>query len=499
MWPFKKKNKPVAVMPRRPATRTFKAADISRLVSSWRISNTSIDRDLRSTLHIMRARSRELWANNEYAKRFLNQCKTNIVGPMGITLQNKAKDPNGTLDRLANAAIEEAWRQWSKKGRCDVTAKHSRRDVENLIVETVARDGEVLIRKRPLYNNANQFAVQIIEADYLDHRLNEERSDGSSIRMGVELDVYGKPVAYHLHRQHPGDLMHTGTGDYDVVTADQIEHIFIPMRAHQTRGIPWMHAAMIALWDVGGYREAAIVAARVGAAKMGFFTSPSGDGYTGDDVDAAGNTITEAEPGTFDQLPSDTTLETWDPTYPHDQFGEFNKAMLRGIAGALGVSYHSFANDLEGVNFSSSRAGILEERDMWMCLQEWLSESFHDQVFPEWLQTQLLIGAVTFPNGRRLPDTKFDKFNAATWQGRRWPWVDPLKDWQAQREAVDGRFVSVSSVIRKTGADPDEVFAEIAAEQQKMAELGIGPATVMPAITESETEDEEDAETSEQT
>jgi capsid protein len=33
---------------------------------------------------------------------------------------------------------------------------------------------------------------------------------------------------------------------------------------------------------LNGYLEAEIVGARVGASKMGFFTSPDGDGYVGD-------------------------------------------------------------------------------------------------------------------------------------------------------------------------------------------------------------------------
>ena len=41
--------------------------------------------------------------------------------------------------------------------------------------------------------------------------------------------------------------------------------------------------AIGALKMLHGYREAELVAARVAASKMGFITSPDGDGYTGDD------------------------------------------------------------------------------------------------------------------------------------------------------------------------------------------------------------------------
>lgn len=481
MWPFKRKT-----AQKSQRIRAFNAAEINRLTASWSGSNASLDRDLVNTLPILRGRSRDLCANNEYAKRFIHQVKVNIVGAQGVTLQNKARNNSGELDQPANNAIELAWKEWSKRGNCDVTGKLTRSDIERLIVETVARDGEILIRRVPGYDNDNKYALQVIEADYLDHKANEERPNGTKTVMGVDLDTWGKPVSYHILRKHPGDRAAIQGREHDIVPAEEILHLYVPMRAHQTRGVPWMHAAMVSLADVGGYREAAIVAARVGASKMGFFMSPTGDEYVGDGTDAAGNVITEAEPGTFDQLPEGTTLESWDPTYPHDQFESFNKAMLRGIAGGLGVAYHSFANDLEGVNFSSARAGILEERDTWMMLQDWLSTGFSSQIYPEWLRNGLLRGQIMLPTGKPLPRERFDKFNAATWQARRWSWVDPLKDIQANREAIAQRVRSISSVIRETGNDPDDVFDEIQKERMKMEEMGIEPEHLTASAAQTE-------------
>ena len=473
------------------------AADINDLTKSFNSHPTSIDRDLFGRINILRARSRDLWANNEYAKRFSHQLRANVVGAQGIKLQVRAMLRSGEMDEAANKAIEFSYKQWSKRGNCDVTRKLSRRELENVVVDTVARDGEILVRRIPGYENAHGYALQLIEADFLDQNLNEERTDGTCIRMGVELDVWGAPVNYYLHQKNPGDLYTASYRNYNVVPASEVIHLFIPLRPHQTRGVPWMHAAMINLWDTGGYREAAIIAARVGAAKMGIFTTPTGEEYQGDDKAADGSIIMEAEPGHFDQVPEGTTLEKWDPTYPHEQFADFNKAMLRGIAGAIGVAYHSFANDLEGVNFSSSRAGILEERDMWVLLQTWLIEGLHATYFPEWPSQAMGMGTVKLPSGLAIPARNVQKFaDAATWQGRRWQWVDPKKDMETNQGSVDYRFRSISSVIRESGGDPDDVFAEIAEERKKMDALGITPETVSstPAVAGNEDEDEENTE-----
>jgi capsid protein len=94
-------------------------------------------------------------------------------------------------------------------------------------------------------------------------------------------------------------------------------------------------------------------------------------------------------------------------------YADFVKANLRGVASGLGVAYHALANDLEGVSFSSIRSGTLEERDAWMLIQEWFSQSFLDRVHAEWLQSALAFGQIALPNGSTLPITKLDKFSAA--------------------------------------------------------------------------------------
>ena len=95
--------------------RNYTAAATERLFAGWTTASRTADEDIRRTLKIIRARARELERNNDYAKKFLKLCVANIVGPNGMGMQNKAKDFNGALDKLANDQIEEAWQEWGKK------------------------------------------------------------------------------------------------------------------------------------------------------------------------------------------------------------------------------------------------------------------------------------------------------------------------------------------------------------------------------------------------
>jgi len=64
-----------------------------------------------------------------------------------------------------------------------------------------------------------------------------------------------------------------------------------------------MSTAMTRLHNLGQYEEAEVVASRVSACKMGFFKPDvTVEGYTGDDIDDVGNTISEASPASFELL-----------------------------------------------------------------------------------------------------------------------------------------------------------------------------------------------------
>jgi capsid protein len=69
--------------------------------------------------------------------------------------------------------------------------------------------------------------------------------------------------------------------------ADEIIHVFVPEFAEQVRGVPWMYAALLNLVHLGAFEEAAVIAARIGAANMGFIESPDG-GKTLADMAAPG-------------------------------------------------------------------------------------------------------------------------------------------------------------------------------------------------------------------
>jgi lambda family phage portal protein len=450
--------------------RAYAAANPGRLFADFKSSERSADSELSPVLKVIRSRSRDLVRNNQYAKRYMNLLKTNVIGGKGFGLQVKALDTVGKLDETGNSAVEQAFMQWGKLGNPTVDGRMSWNDAQRLCLEALARDGEVFVVKHRGNAFADSFAIEFIESDQVDETKNEKLANGNEIRMGVELNKFKKPVAYHFLSYHPGDYDFTTMSVSKKtirIPADKVIHVFMPLRSGQTRGEPWMSPAMSGLKQLSAYIEAALVAARVGASKMGFFTSPGGDGFIADDLDGQ-VPIMDAEPGTFHQLPTGVDFKTFDPQNPNNEFESFHKSVLKSVASALGISYTSLSNDLEATSYSSIRQGALEERDYYRDVQQFMIEHFVRPVFDGWLESAMEI------NSFGIPLRQYARFsNAAEFRGKGWSWIDPLKEMNASVVGLKSGILSIQDVASQYGKDAEELMAQIQRDKNLAEQFGI--------------------------
>ena len=158
---------------------------------------------------------------------------------------------------------------------------------------------------------------------------------------------------------------------------------------------------------------------------------------------------------------------------------------LRLIASGMGVAYHELGNDLAGVNYSSGRLGVLEERDYFMELQNLMVDAICRPVYEDWIKAALLNGAIDLPFD---PDRYMDP-EAYEFIPRRWPWVDPLKDSQASTLDVQNGFSTHPEILHQHGKDWRAVYKQIAAEREFADELGIQLGTDIRADALSEVND----------
>jgi lambda family phage portal protein len=443
----------------------FKGAEMSRLWYDWVASPISADQEIYNDFLRLRHRARELRRNNALIRQYITMLENNVIVDAGLKLQALVRNADGKLAAQINTKIEAAWEAWAKIVTVDCTMGLV--DAEHLLLASLAVDGEICIRKiRSYADNKFRFAIQIIDPDLLDHQFFRGPGAGDNqneIRLGVEINTWGKPVAYWFWDRHPTDLTNVGARKRIRVLADEIIHVFRPDRVNQSRGVTWLNSIMMPTKMLDGYVEAEVVAARIGASKMGFFEWQDGSDYEPPKEDE--KLDIEATPGSFEMLPPGLKLTEWKPEHPSTAFPNFLKSIQRWIASALGVSYNAIANDLEGINFSSIRAGLLQERDQWRKLQKFFARRVLHPIYEEWLEFATLSGQLV------LDSRQWELFYKVKFVPRGWQWVDPLKDVNSSIAEIDNGLTSRGRVCAEQGEEWADIAEELKEEQDLIEAL----------------------------
>ena len=445
---------------------SYDAAKIGRLLADFQGSSGSADAELKGNLRVMRERCREMARNDPYVKRYIQLHKDNVVGPAGIAHQVKAMNvASGQMDVMGNDIVESAWAEFSQMGNCTADGRSSMIDLLNGVITAEARDGEawVQVLRSPVFKHG--IAFNQFEADLIDEQKNQKLRNGAEIRMGVEVDRFQRPIAYWMKERHPGDTDFASMtiNDSRRIDAKNVIHIYEQVRPGQTRGEPRLAPALAAIKMLNGHREAELVAARMAASKMGFFTSESGEDVPADDYEnGVGSVpIINAEPGTFHQLPTGVDFKPFNMDHPSTAFGEFQKGILLSIATSMGVSYASLSSDLSGTSYSSVRQGELEQREYYRGQQRYLVDHFLRPAYALWLQHVMEFGYIP------IPAVRFQKFYSATeFRPRGWQWVDPLKEINAAVTGMHNGIMSPQDVATQYGNDFEETMKDWQAAQQ---------------------------------
>lgn len=470
--------RPTQPEPAKPRRRTYAGARLSRLTADWFTSNTSADAEIKTSLRKLRDRSRQLVRDNPYAKQAKRTTQINVIGS-GIKMQSQVMALRGKKrDERINTAIEIAWERWCKADHCDVAGRNSFHMMELLAAGALPESGEVLFRlvRQKFGKSRVPLALEVIESDLLDDEYNGEVSaKGNEWRMGVEIDKWGRPVRYAFLTRHPGDYWFAGADrrneKHAFVAARDVIHLFIPERPGQNRGVPWFASVMDDVHQLEGYEQAAVVRARAASALMGFISSPEGE-LEGDTVENE-QRLAEFEAGVFKYLNPGESITVPNLSSPDAQFEMFVRSKIRRFASGFGASYETISRDFSETNYSSSRLSLLEDREHWRTVQNYLIENFHQRVFEEWLDAAVLSGELDLPDY----ELRHDRYDTPRWQARGWSWVDPLKEVQAYREAEAAGYMTKAQIVAQLGGDLDDNLLQLQREQQLALELGVAVDT----------------------
>lgn len=435
-WNRKQKQKQ-AILQRR-----FESATVERLTADWILSTFSISDEIKQDLETLRNRSRDLEQNSDIARRYLSLVETNIVGK-GFQLLVPAE--------LADLKFK--FEQWANSA--DIRGILSWPDLQRYIVRSVARDGEIFVQLVRDTSRPSGLALNIIEADAIEHSRNET---WNRIYNGVELSETGEPIAYH----------YKSGATYKRIPASDMIQISRFGRIGQTRGFPWLAGSMRSIRMLDKYQESELVASRLASCKSGFYQqSLPGREFVADGATQSGAPITDAAPGVFEILPPGWDFKSYDPNHPTTQYGDFVRAILRQIAGGLNVSYGSLSGDYSDSNYSSSRIGLDLEKEHFLTLQSWFSNCFLSAVFSEWLRMANAVGEISVQE-KQMAET------SAAWIGKRFPYINPCDDLAAIEKEINLGLKSPSQAAAEKGESYSQIQTQIRADKELSA---VGGAT----------------------
>lgn len=387
-----------------------------------------------------------------------------VANAVGTGIKPRSQHP----DAKVREKLHALWARWTDKA--DASGLTDFYGLQAIAVRTMAESGEIFARLRVSDDGHNPLRIEILDRDQVPLDLHREIGEGSRIRAGIEFDASGKRTAYHCYRYRPGDALSSMALDTVRIPASDMIHLFNPLAPGQLRGITWLAPILLRLHELDQYEDAALVKAKVAALFTGFIRDPDGT-VAGMNNGSAINGILQVgmEPGSLIPLPPGADIQFSDPADPGD-YGAYVKNHIRAIASGLGIPYELVSGDLEGVTYSSIRAGLVEFRRRIEQLQHSIIVfQFCRPVWERFIRLSVLSGHIPVQDFDRDPAA----YLAADWLPPKWDWVDPLKDARAEIAQIKAGLKSRSQSVAERGYDIETVDAAIAADREREAKLGL--------------------------
>ena len=443
-----------------------KSSQYHKLRREWGSGDTAV---LRAGT-LLREQARHLEQNHDLALGALNVLVTNVVGAHGITVEPQPMNRDGTINIELARAIKSLWHDWCHKP--EVTGLMSWAQTQRMACRTWVRDGEFLAQlvsgdlSTLDHRTKVPFSLELIEADLLPMIHNSW--ENPIITAGVERNAWGAPIAYHLYKQHPGDMYRLPivTGQLKRVTADRILHPKQVTRFNQARGVSVFASVMSRLDDIKDYEESERIAAKVAASMAGYIKKGSPDMY---DPSADGSArALKFQPGmVFDDLLPGEEIGTIDSKRPNPQLEPFRNGQLRAIAAGIGVNYSSLSRNYDG-SYSSQRQELVEGWSQYQTIQGEFTDQFVRPVYKKFIEIAQLAGLILIS-----PDLDPMQVSHAMYTGPQMPWIDPAKEANAWESLERNGLASGPEIIRRRGKNPQDVFDQERVWRQQWQDAGL--------------------------
>ena len=431
----------------------------------------------------LRDQARRLERDHDISRNALNVLVQNTVGS-GIDVIPAPRLPGQAVDELLAQQLRDLWDDWWD--RPEVTWTHDFGKCQDLIARSMYRDGEaffqLLAGPVPFLDHGSvvPFSIEMLEADMVPLDMSDA---ARGILQGIERNAWGRRVAYHVYKAHPGDP-NVYVTETKRVSAEFMHHIALVDRITQVRGLSVFASVIARLEDIKDYEDSERIAAKVAASLSAQIKKGNPEMYAAPGGDLAGVAVVPAgeyraltmRPGMIadDLLPGES-VELIDSKRPNPNTETFRTGQLRAAAGGFNVSYSSLSLDYNGT-YSAQRQELVEKWGGYQKAGEFFIAKMVRPIWREFVTAAVLSGQIRVPRGWTLRN-----LTAATYVRPVMPWIDPKKEGEARAMQEDRNWVSPQKNVLEMGSDPNDVLQQTAEWQARRRGLGIESAAAAPA------------------
>jgi lambda family phage portal protein len=420
--------------------------------------------------------------NHDIGRGILNVLVRNIVGPEGIQIEPMPLKRDGTVHTdFADQLMLLFW-DWARRPEVSWTLDWA--GVQRQACRSWLRDGDVFMQAveglnaRLDHGTRVPLSLELLEADLVPLDFDDL---SRNIRQGIECNDWGRPRAFHVYKNFPGEdfLSASSFQDLKRVPAERMLHLAHRDRLHQLRGVSIFASVVNRLEDLKDYEESERVAARIAAALTAVIKRNPENDVTSPGTSEQGRPLLKIEAGTvFDGAGAGDEITMVDSNRPNAGLEGFRNGQLRAVAAGVSGSYSSVSKNYDGT-YSAQRQELVEQWPEYRCLTGSFVAGCAQPVWERFVGLAIL-------SGLRIPaDVDPTTLMAAQYIGPPMPWIDPLKEAQANRLLVRSCFKSATAVVRERGGDPWGTFQQISDERANWGELGLvsetNPADDKPA------------------
>ncbi|MFQ5493773.1 MAG: phage portal protein [Phycisphaerae bacterium] len=425
----------------------------------------------------MLERGRDYDRNNMIVGQAISRLVNNV-------LQDGVKLDAQTGDAEVDAKIARLWNAWRMEpDACDLAGEADLQQMAKLSLRHVIVDGDVV------HLPTRGGRLQAVEAQ----RLRTPRELRGRVIHGVELSEDRRRIGYFFTTDDVDVNKQPRLTDMRRIAARsadgsrQVFHIYNPKRFTQSRGVSALAPIVFPVGMHDDLQFANLLRAQVAACYAVFRERDAEFGGRGDEdrrgsqtvdtfADGSSRTLEGISPGMEIVGSPGEKLVGFSPNIPNPEFFQHASLILSIIAINLGLPVQVLLLDPTRTNFSGWRGAIDQARIGFREIQDWMVAKFYRPVYlwklSQWVQDDV--------DGLRTDATRLDGTGGDVmghrWGRPTWPYIEPLKDAQADTLRIKSGLISPRRMHAERGRDYNEVFRELIEDRSLLISAAIEEA-----------------------